>query len=76
MDFITDLPEIRGHNAVMTVVDKLMKYTVCVPCALGEGQLSATAVANMFFEHIVSRFGVPQSLISDRDPRFTSSFWK
>ena len=59
----------------MTAVEKLTKYVVVMPCTLGDGQLSAAATADLFFEGVVSRFGVPTSIVSDRDPRFTAALW-
>ncbi len=76
IDFVTDLPVSNGCNAFLTCVEKLTKYVVVAPCTLGEGTMSATATADLFFEAVVSRFGVPKSLVSDRDPRFTAQFWQ
>ncbi len=75
MDFITDLPLSDGCNCVFTCVEKLSRYTVLIPCFMGEGALGASQVADLFFQHVVSRFGVPRSVLHDRDPRFTSAFW-
>ena len=76
MDFITDLPESNGYNCIFTCVEKLTKYVVTIPCKMGDGSLSASDVADLFFVHVVSRFGVPRSVLHERDPRFTSSFWR
>ena len=57
-------------------VDKLTKYTILIPCTLGEGELSSQQVADLFFEHVVCRFGVPRAVLHDRDPRFTAGFWR
>ena len=43
---------------------------------MGEGELTAGNIADMFFDNVVSRFGVPASVLHDRDPHFTSAFWK
>ena len=72
---MTDLPLSRGFNGFMTAVEKLTKYVVVMPCTLGEGQLSAATTADLFFKGVVSRFGVPTSIVSDRDPRFTAALW-
>ena len=79
MDFITDLPvgsDAAGYNAVFTCVDRLTKLTRLVPCVMGDAQLTAPAVAKLFFDNIVRHFGVPSDVVHDRDPRFTSLFWK
>ena len=41
---------------------------------MGEGALIASSVAKVF-DNVVRFFGVPSEVISDRDPRFTASFW-
>ena len=75
MDFVMGLPLDGGYNAIYTVVEKLTKLVKLIPCFVGEGELSAPATAKLFFDNIVRSFGVPSTVIHDRDPRFTSSFW-
>ena len=43
---------------------------------MGEDTLSAATVEKLFVAHIVQQFYVPKELVHDRDPRFTSTFWK
>ena len=76
MDFVTDLPPVEGFNAIFVCVDKFSKFTRIIPCSVGEGQLTAVEVAWLFFLHIIRLFGVPDQVLHDRDPRFTSSFWR
>lgn len=76
MDFITNLPLCRGFNALFCCVDRLTKYVVLIPCFVGEGALGAPEVARLFFEGVVKTFGLPQEVLHDRDPRFTSQFWR
>lgn len=76
MDFITDLPMSKGCNAIFTVVDKFGKNVRLTPCFVGEGRLSAPEVARMFFNAVVRLYGMPTCVLHDRDPRFTSNFWK
>ena len=64
-----------GNNAAFTCVDRLTKYCSLIPCFVGEGALSASLVAKLFFDNVIRFFGVPGELISDRGPRFTASFW-
>jgi len=73
---MTNLPSSLGYNAILTIVERLTKYTRFIPCKLGEDKLPATKVAQLFFEHIVRAFGVPQEIVSDRDRHFTSTFWQ
>ena len=78
MDFITDLPECGAlkYNGIFTVVDRLTKFVRLIAIRLGEGSLSAESVARLFWDNVASLFGVPQDIVSDRDPRFTSEFWR
>ena len=74
MDFIMDLPmSAGGFNAIMVLVDKLTKYVHLVPTLK---TCTAEDVARLFLSNVYQYHGVPKVLISDRDPRFTSAFWK
>ena len=69
------LPLDKGCNAILTVVDLLIKLVKLVPCFVGDAELSTPTTAKLFFNNIVRSFGVPQAVVHDRHPRFTSSFW-
>jgi hypothetical protein len=56
----------------LTVVDRFSKYCHFIPLA---HPYSAESVAQAFFADIVRLHGIPQSIVSDRDTVFTSSFW-
>ena len=73
MDFVTGLPVSRGFDAIMTVVDKLSKRPRYAPT---HTNTDAPKVANLFFDVVVRHHGLPKVIISDRDPKFTSNFWK
>jgi hypothetical protein len=74
MDLITPLPKTpRGHDAIVVFVDKLTKMVVYVPCT---STITAPQLAALFIERIVSQHGLPTTIVSDRDPRFTSKFWR
>lgn len=72
IDFVTELPLVDGYNCVMTVVDRFSKFAHFVPL----GDTTAVAVAQQFFDKVVSVHGLPRAIISDRDARFTGNFWK
>ena len=73
MDLITQLPPTRsGYDAIFVVVDKSSKMIHCIPTTT---TCTAPDLAHLFFREIVRHHGIPTSIISDRDPRFTSSFW-
>ena len=76
MDFVTDFPLAQGFNAIFVCVDRLTKFTKLIPCFMGENSLTAEHVALLFFHNVVRHFGIPTSVIHDRDPRFTSDFWQ
>ena len=57
----------------MTVVDNLSKRARYIPT---HTKVEATEVAQIFFDGILRHHGIPRATISDRDPRFTSKFWK
>lgn len=74
MDFITALPMSKdGHDAILTVIDRLTKTAVFIPTIKA---ISAKATARLFFDYVFRHYGMPSVIISDRDPRFTSNFWK
>ena len=63
-----DLPLSRSFNGVFTVVDKLTKWVKLIPMVVGEGELSVSSVAHLFFNHVVHSFGVLHVVLHDRDP--------
>jgi hypothetical protein len=74
MDFITDLPQSgRGNDTIMVIVDKLTKYVHLVPTTK---TCNSEEAARLFIANVYQYHGVPKTLISDRDSRFTSEFWK
>jgi hypothetical protein len=73
MDFITGLPESDGYDSICTVVDKLSKRPKYIAVNTTD---DAETVAHFFFDNVVRHHGLPATIISDRDPKFTSKFWK
>ena len=74
MDFVTGLPRLRwGMNTIWVVVDRLTKSAVFIPMRL---DWSMSQLAQAYVQHVVKRFGVPKDIVSDRDSRFLSHFWK
>ncbi|KAG7533312.1 Zinc finger CCHC-type [Arabidopsis thaliana x Arabidopsis arenosa] len=75
MDFVTGLPTtIKSKpNAVWVVVDRLTKSAHFIAISETDG---AEDIAARYIEEIVRLHGVPVSIVSDRDTRFTSHFWK
>jgi hypothetical protein len=73
MDFVEGLPKVAGKSVILTVVDRLSNYAHFIP--LGH-PYTAESVARVFFGEIVRLHGLPESIVSDRDPVFTSVFWQ
>ena len=74
LDFITGLPRSqKGHDAILVFVDKLSKMIHLTPCRKTCG---AAETAHLLFNEVIRHHGVPEQLISDRDPRLTSDYWK
>jgi hypothetical protein len=72
MNLIIGLPESDGHDAILTIVDhgcsQAAIFLLCFTTITGAG------IAQLYMEHLFRWFGLPQKIISDRDPCFTSHF--
>ena len=74
MDFVVGLPRTRsGRDAVWVIVDRLTKSAHFLAINMS---FSLDQLAKIYVNEVVSRHGVPMPIVSDRDPRFTSRFWK
>jgi transposase InsO family protein len=75
MDFVTGLPPAGNDNvnSVLVVVDRFSRRARFLPC---HKEINAMDTALLFWEKIISDSGLPKIIISDRDPKFTSEFWK
>ncbi|GJZ08395.1 putative reverse transcriptase domain-containing protein [Tanacetum coccineum] len=74
MDFITKLPRSKsGNDTIWVIVDRLTKSAHFL--AIRE-DYSTERLAKIYVDEIVARHGVPVSIISDRDGRFTSRCWQ
>ncbi|KAA3461732.1 DNA/RNA polymerases superfamily protein [Gossypium australe] len=74
MDFVFGLPQTpRKKDAIWVVVDRLTKSAHFIPII---SDYSLDELTKLYISEIVRLHGVPLSIVSDRDPRFTSRFWK
>ena len=73
LDFVVGMPVQGDYDAICTVVDKATKMCHFIPCS---EQISAKQVAKLYWQFVGRLHGIPSVLISDRDVRFTSKFWK
>jgi hypothetical protein len=74
MDFVVGLPRApSGQDAIWVVVDKLMKSAHFLPIKITD---SLEKVAELYAHEVVRLHGVPVSIVSNHDSRFTSKFWE
>ncbi|GAA5888274.1 hypothetical protein JCM16303_007255 [Sporobolomyces ruberrimus] len=77
MDFVVGLPPIpfggKSINSILSVTCYLSKLVILVPLP---STATASEVAKAFVASVFRRFGLPNSIVSDRDPKFTSAFWR
>ncbi|GJR49913.1 putative reverse transcriptase domain-containing protein [Tanacetum coccineum] len=74
MDFITKLPKSsQGYDTIWVIVDRLTKSAIFVPMRETDPM---EKLARMYLKEVVTRHGIPVSIICDRDPRFASNFWR
>ncbi|GJR41985.1 putative reverse transcriptase domain-containing protein [Tanacetum coccineum] len=74
MDFVTELPKSsQGHNTIWVIVDLLTKSAIFMPMRETD---STEKLVRMYIKEVVTRHGIPVSIIYDRDPKFASHFWR
>jgi Chromo (CHRromatin Organisation MOdifier) domain/Integrase zinc binding domain len=74
MDLITGLPKSDGHNAILTIVDHgCSRGAIFLPCST---TITGAGIAKLYLENMFRWFRLPQKIISNQDPRFTSHFGK
>ena len=72
MDFVSGLPRtVSNFEAIWIVMDRLTKSTHFIPMRM---DYLLKKLENLYIKRIVSLHGIPSSVVSDRDPRFTSDF--
>ncbi|GKA45932.1 putative reverse transcriptase domain-containing protein [Tanacetum coccineum] len=74
MDFVTKLPKTaNGYDTIWVIVDRLTKSAHFLPIREND---PIEKLMKLYMKEVVTRHGVPVSIISDRDSRFTSLFWQ
>jgi len=72
MDFIVGLPTSEGYNWLLVVVDCYSKHATFIATPK---ECSVEQAARLFFKHVVKYWGLPWSIVSDRDTCFMGQFW-
>ncbi|GJX44124.1 putative reverse transcriptase domain-containing protein [Tanacetum coccineum] len=74
MDFFTKLPKSsQGYDTIWVIVDRLTKSVIFTPMRETN---TMDKLVRMYLKEVVTRHGIPVSIICDRDPRFASNFWR
>src|SRR6266446_1202767 len=68
---IRELPDSKGYNATLVVVDHLSKWIHAIPTVTS---LDSAGVTQLFLEHVWCHHGLPEEVISDHGPAFVSNF--
>jgi hypothetical protein len=73
MDFVGGLPLTKGgHDYMYVVVDRFNKMCILMLC---KKNITTEQTTNLFFQYVWVHFGLPTSIVSDRDTRFLGYFW-
>ena len=74
MDFVTHLPKTqKGYDALLVMVDYVTKMMILRPTY---STVTAMDTARLFVDSVVRAHSFPRAIVSDRDTKFTSHFWK
>jgi hypothetical protein len=74
LNFITGFPRTQKHNdSIMMIIDKISNYEHFIPVKYTFKSINITEI---FMKEIFRLHGIPKMVISNRDVKFTSAFWK
>ena len=73
MDFVEGLPKSQSKDVVLVEVDRLTKFVHFIPLS---HPYTTAKVATLYLQHVLKLHGMPATIVSDRDPIFTSHFWQ
>ena len=72
MDFMGPLPKLNNFNYLLVIIDQLTSVHL-VPTTM---TVTARGVVWLILKEVVRLHGIPESIVSDKDTKFTSIFWK
>lgn len=73
MDFLGPFPDANGYNYIWVVLCRLTSMVHLIPCRVTD---TATDHAYVYIREVIRLHGVPETIVSDRDSKFTSRFWQ
>ena len=71
MDFILELPLLNSYNNILVIIDKLTKWAIFIPCST---KITNIKMAELFFKHVICKYGIPSHIITDCDSCWWNSF--
>ena len=71
MDFIIKLPTSDSYDTILTITDTFSKASIFIPC---KETINAEQTAKLYTTHVLPHYRLPNRIISDRNPHFTSAF--
>jgi len=73
MDFVSGLPKSPlGHTSIFAITDRRSKFVIALPT---NANCTAFKAASMLHKHVTSIHGIPDTIVTDRDPKFLSNVW-
>jgi hypothetical protein len=73
MDFIGPFPQSKGYDYLWVVICRMTSMVHLIPVNM---TIKASELASIYIKEIVRLHGLPDTIVSDCDPKFTSKFWK
>ena len=68
MDFITRLPEVDGRNAILTVIDRLLKEYYYIAYTASDEGTSTKSTTKLLIKGVFRLYSLPNTIVSDRGP--------